>query len=155
MGGTTLTNCGHWLPSLKAILHITLKEKYVRIWIYMHTSSIWIYVHTYVYLRYGYTYMDICAHICISEIWIYLWHIAVKCSLFMNNLTYHFSTCYIYFRVKSYRELNLVRALDARVFSFYLSTGSDSCFWEFHPSSVTLGIFVFFLIFCESLAHVF
>ena len=25
-------------------------------------------------------------------------------------------------------------------------------FWEFHPSSVILGIFVFFLIFCESLA---
>ena len=39
-------------------------------------------------------------------------------------------------------------------FSFIFSTGSDSCFWEFHPSSVILGVFVFFfiLIFCESLA---
>ena len=38
----------------------------------------------------------------------------------MNNLTYHFPTCYI-IRVKAYRELNLVRALDEdiRVFSFY------------------------------------
>ena len=36
----------------------------------------------------------------------------------------------------------------------FFSTGSDSCFWEFHPSSVILGVFVFFfiLIFCESLA---
>ena len=34
----------------------------------------------------------------------------------------------------------------------FFSTGSDSRFWEFHPSSVILGVFVFFFIFCESLA---
>ena len=34
---------------------------------------------------------------------------------------------------------------------FFFSIGPDRCFWEFHPSFVTLGIFVFFLIFCESL----
>ena len=27
----------------------------------------------------------------------------------------------------------------------FFSTGSDSRFWEFHPSSVILGVFVFFL----------
>ena len=32
-------------------------------------------------------------------------------------------------------------------FSFFF-TGSDNCFWEFHPSSVTLGVFVFLLFFC-------
>ena len=38
-------------------------------------------------------------------------------------------------------------------FLLFFSTGPDSCFWEFHPSSVTLAIFdFFFLIFCESLA---
>ena len=54
-------------------------------------------------------------------------------------------------------ELNLKRALDedTGVFSsffHFFSTGSDSRFWEFHPSSVILGVFVFFfvLIFCES-----
>ena len=31
------------------------------------------------------------------------------------------------------------------------ATGPDSCFGEFHPS-VTVGVFVSFLIFCESLA---
>ena len=36
---------------------------------------------------------------------------------------------------------------DTGVFSlFFCSTGPDSCFWEFHPSSVTLVVFVFFLI---------
>ena len=67
-------------------------------------------------------------------------------------------------RVKSlYRELNLVRALDedigytVRGFSllFFFSTGPDSCFWEFHPSSGNpIGIFVFFLILCESYMYV-
>ena len=50
-------------------------------------------------------------------------------------------------------ELNLKRALDedTGVFSSF-SPGSDSRIWEFHPSSVILGVFVFFfiLIFCES-----
>ena len=35
---------------------------------------------------------------------------------------------------------------------FFCSTGSESCFWEFHPSSVTLGIFVFYYftqIYCD------
>ena len=31
----------------------------------------------------------------------------------------------------------------------FFSTGPDSYFLEFHLLSVTLGIFVFFLIFCE------
>ena len=48
----------------------------------------------------------------------------------MHYLTHHFLTCYIYFRVKAYRELNLVGALDedTRVFSFFSSFfGPDSC----------------------------
>ena len=61
-------------------------------------------------------------------------------------------------------ELNLKRALDEDTgvflpsfpFFIFFSTGSDIRFWEFHPSSVILGVFVFFfffiLIFCESLA---
>ena len=50
-------------------------------------------------------------------------------------------------------ELNLKIQESFPSFIFF-STGSDSCFWEFHPSSVILGVFVFFfiLIFCESLA---
>ena len=61
----------------------------------------------------------------------------------MNNLAHH-DTSKRHIR----RELNLARALDedTRVFSLF-STGPDSCFWEFLPSSVALGIFVFFLIF--------
>ena len=44
------------------------------------------------------------------------------------------------------------RSLFFLLFLSFISTGSDSCFWEFHPSSVILGVFVFFiLIFCESL----
>ena len=56
-----------------------------------------------------------------------------------------------YSKSQAYRELNIVRVLDenTRVF-FFFSPGPDSCFWEFHTSSVTLGIF--FLIYCESLA---
>ena len=44
--------------------------------------------------------------------------------VYRNNLTHYFSTCYNYFRIKAYREINLVRALDedTRVFSFYLSS---------------------------------
>ena len=40
----------------------------------------------------------------------------------------------------------------------FFSTGADSCFWEFHLSSMILGVFVFFfiLIFCESyVSHVY
>ena len=43
------------------------------------------------------------------------------------------------------------------IFSLF-SMGPDSCFWEFHHSLVTLaglGIFVFFLIFCESFTLIF
>ena len=76
----------------------------------------------------------------------------------MKNLRYHFPTCFAYSVKEPIGELNLKRALDedTGVFSsFFFSTGSDSRFWEFHPSSVILGVFVFFfiLIFCESLAH--
>ena len=55
-------------------------------------------------------------------------------------------------------ELNLKRALDedTGVFSSFfhlLLHWVRQLFWEFHPSSVILGVFVFFffLIFCESL----
>ena len=76
-------------------------------------------------------------------------------SLYMKNLRFLHAICL--------GELNLKRALDedTGVFSSFLSllsssspTGSDSRFWEFHPSSVILGVSVFFLIliFCESLA---
>ena len=89
--------------------------------------------------------------------------------IYMKNLRYHFPTCYAYSVKEPIGELNLKRALDedTGVFSFFFSlfpliplfiffsTGSDSRFWEFHPSSVILGVFVFFfvLIFCESLAQ--
>ena len=66
----------------------------------------------------------------------------------MINLTHRFSTG---FRVKVYRELNLVRDLDED--TEVSPSSAPLGFWEFHPSSVTLGIFIFFLIFCESLAH--
>ena len=67
---------------------------------------------------------------------------------------------YAYYVKEPIGELNLKRALVKIQESFLLpsfiffSTGSDSHFWEFHPSSVILGVFVFFfmLIFCESLA---
>ena len=52
-------------------------------------------------------------------------------------------------------ELNLKRALDedTGVFSsFFFSTGSDSRFWEFHPSSL-IFVFFFILIFCESFMY--
>ena len=78
----------------------------------------------------------------------------------MNNLIHNFPIHYAYSVNKAYRELNLERVLDedTGVFLFFLlffscSTGLDSCFWEFHPSSLTLEVFVFFLIFCESLAQ--
>ena len=55
-------------------------------------------------------------------------------------------------------ELNLKRTLDedTGVSFIFFSTGSNNRFWEFHPSSVILGVFVFFFIltFCESLAYV-
>ena len=80
----------------------------------------------------------------------------------MKNQRYHFPTCYAYSVKEPIGELNLKRALDkdtgvfSSFFSFiFFSTGSDSRFWEFHPSSVILGVFVFIfiLIFCESLAQ--
>ena len=36
----------------------------------------------------------------------------------MNNLTHNFLTGYTYFRIKAYRELNLVRALDEDIRGF-------------------------------------
>ena len=81
-----------------------------------------------------------------------------------ENLRYHFPTCYAYSVKEPIGELNLKRALDEDIYrslffllfpSFILfSTGSDSRFWEFHPSSVILGVFVFFFILIfESLAY--
>ena len=48
------------------------------------------------------------------------------------------------------KELNLVRKiLKGFLLLPFFSIGTDSCFVEFHPWSVTLGIFVFFSIFFE------
>ena len=68
----------------------------------------------------------------------------------MKNLRYHFPTCYAYSVKEPIGELNLKRALDE-------DTGVFSSFfhlllhWVRHPSSVILGVFIFFfiLIFCE------
>ena len=54
----------------------------------------------------------------------------IQTFIHMNN---DFATCYAY-SVMCLWELNLVRAWDE-------DTGPDSCFWEFHSSSVTLEIF--------------
>ena len=59
--------------------------------------------------------------------------------------------------VKAY--VYLVRALeeDTRVFSFYFSSsplGQTAVSLGISPFIMTLGIFVFFLIFCESLTHI-
>ena len=72
--------------------------------------------------------------------------------IYMKNQLYHFPTYMLYaYSVKEpIGELNLKRALDENIgvlfpsFIFF-STGSDSRFWEFHPSSVILGVFVFSL----------
>ena len=56
-------------------------------------------------------------------------------------IIHHFPTCYAYSVKKPIGELNLERALDedtgvfSFLFFFFCSTGPDSCFWEFHPSS--------------------
>ena len=74
-------------------------------------------------------------------------YIPTYAALYVRTFTdiHHFPTCY------AYREFELnLELLDMHdIFSFFFcSTGTDSCFWEFHghPSSVimTPGIFVFF-----------
>ena len=76
--------------------------------------------------------------------------------ILMKNLRNNFPTCYAYSVKEPIGELNLKRALDedTGVFSSFFSLLSSSSPLEFHPSSVILGVFVFFfiLIFCESLA---
>ena len=75
-----------------------------------------------------------------------------------ENLIYHFPTCYAYFYrgtkpKESFNWMKIQESFFLLFLSFiFFSTGSDSCFC--HPSSVILGVFVFFfiLIFCESLA---
>ena len=66
------------------------------------------------------------------------------CAIFMNDTPFSYMLCLLYNKLN--RELNLEGALDKDigVVSFcFCSTGPDSCFWEFHPSSLTLGV-------CES-----
>ena len=78
---------------------------------------------------------------------------------FIDILKHHFQHATSTIEEKAYRELSLVRALDedTRIFSFFFSfftSGPDNCVWKFCPSTVTLGVFVFLLAFCESLCMI-
>ena len=67
----------------------------------------------------------------------------VRSVVHKNKLAHHFSTCYTYVYIlkskRPIRELNLLRLLGEDTRVFFFSTGPDSSFWKFHPSSVTLG----------------